>query len=99
MSVTCARTERNTPREKSFSEVWRQTRTLDQEKWCVLRQGGMRTNEQESTSKKLTKIISTRRRFTKVTKNHADELKIHKSGAEELENHKSLAYELEILKS
>ena len=37
---------RNTPREATHLEVRRETRTLDQEKWCVLRQGADRSPSQ-----------------------------------------------------
>ena len=44
--------------ERPFSEVRRQTRTPDQEKWCVLRQGADRSQSQghNRVSKRFTKI-------------------------------------------
>ena len=52
---------RNTPREKSFSEVQRRTRTPDQEKWCALRQDADRSQSQGHN-----RIMRTNRRFGRI---------------------------------
>ena len=62
---------RNTPREKPFPEVRRQTRTPVQEKLCVVRQGADRSQSQGHnrvmrTSRRFTRVTRSSRRFTNV---------------------------------
>ena len=61
---------RNTSRETTFRQVRRETRTLNQEKRCVLRQGADRSRSQGCsrvlrTSRRFTEVMHTSRGFTK----------------------------------
>ena len=102
VSYLCEKRNRSKPRERNLPEVRRQTRTLNQERRCVLRQSADRSQSQGHnrvmrTSRRFTKLFAYEQEIHKVKKIHAYELKIprnHAYGQEIHRMNKSHVYEL-----
>ena len=90
VSYLVMKRNRNTPRETTLLEERRETRTLDQDMRCVLRQGADRSRSQGHS-----RVMRTSRRFRT---SRVYELRIHKTHVYELKIHKTHAYEQEIHK-